>query len=95
MEEKNTGTERQGERWEGEEKKTVKGEEGQNEKQRTGGGERKSKNGWGWGGGVLGGKKCTHLHYTKRGGESNWNSKTLFYGDCSLGSVKNLTTSPC
>ena len=27
----------------------------------------------------------------------NWNSsfKTLFYKDCSLGSVKNLTTSPC
>ena len=23
------------------------------------------------------------------------NSKTLFYKDCSLGSVKNLTTSPC
>ena len=26
---------------------------------------------------------------------SNSNSKTLFYKDCSLGSVKNLTTSPC
>ena len=25
----------------------------------------------------------------------NSNSKTLFYKDCSLGSVKNLTTSPC
>ena len=23
------------------------------------------------------------------------NSKTLFYKDCSFGSVKNLTTSPC
>ena len=23
------------------------------------------------------------------------NSKTLFYKDCSLGSVRNLTTSPC
>ena len=26
---------------------------------------------------------------------SNSNSKTLFYKDCSLGSFKNLTTSPC
>ena len=26
---------------------------------------------------------------------SNSNMKTLFYKDCSLGSVKNLTTSPC
>ena len=25
----------------------------------------------------------------------NLNSKTLFYKDCSLASVKNLTTSPC
>ena len=25
----------------------------------------------------------------------NFISKTLFYKDCSLGSVKNLTTSPC
>ena len=25
----------------------------------------------------------------------NSNSKTLFYKDCSLGSDKNLTTSPC
>ena len=26
----------------------------------------------------------------------NWNSKTLFYKDCSLGSVKScLTPSPC
>ena len=25
----------------------------------------------------------------------NSNSKTLFYKDCSLGSVKNLTISPC
>ena len=33
---------------------------------------------------------------TEREKESeNWNSKTLFYKDCSLGSVKNLTTSPC
>ena len=29
---------------------------------------------------------------TERG---NSNSKTLFYKDCSLGSVKNLTTGPC
>ena len=27
--------------------------------------------------------------------ESNLNSKTLFYKNCSLGSVKNFTTSPC
>ena len=27
--------------------------------------------------------------------KQNSNSKTLFYKDCSLGSVKNLTTSPC
>ena len=27
--------------------------------------------------------------------DSNSNSKTLFYKDCRLGSVKNLTTSPC
>ena len=26
---------------------------------------------------------------------SNSNWKTLFYKDCSLGSVKNLTTNPC
>ena len=26
---------------------------------------------------------------------SNSNSNTLFYKDCSLGSAKNLTTSPC
>ena len=35
----------------------------------------------------------------ERGGReresSNSNSKTLFYKDCSLGSVKNLTNSPC
>ena len=30
-----------------------------------------------------------------RGEAENSNSKTLFYKDCSLGSVKNLTTSPC
>ena len=29
----------------------------------------------------------------EKGGDSN--SKTKFYKDCSLGSVKNLTTSPC
>ena len=28
-------------------------------------------------------------------GEENSNSKTLFYKDCSLGSVENLTTIPC
>ena len=27
--------------------------------------------------------------------ERELNSKTLFYKDCSLGSVKNLTASPC
>ena len=31
----------------------------------------------------------------REGENSNLNSKTLFYKDCSLGSVKNLTTSPC
>ena len=31
-----------------------------------------------------------------KGGEGgNSNSKTLFYKDCSLGSIKNLTTGPC
>ena len=29
------------------------------------------------------------------GGGRELNSKTLFYKDCSLGLVKNLTTSPC
>ena len=51
--------------------------------------------GWGGGGGRI----------TKRergvGNEGGWeergnsNSKTLCYKECTLGSVKNLTTSPC
>ena len=31
----------------------------------------------------------------QRQGGRDSNSKTLFYKDCSLGSVKNLTPSPC
>ena len=31
----------------------------------------------------------------REGHRENSNSKTLFYKDCSLGSFKNLTTSPC
>ena len=31
----------------------------------------------------------------RQAGRENSNSKKLFYRDCSLGSVKNLTTSHC
>ena len=37
-------------------------------------------------------KELTHAWERER---ENSNSKTLFYKDCSLGSVKNVTTSPC
>ena len=46
-----------------------------------------------WGGGGGGGEKKKRRR-KKRERESS-NSQTLFYKDCSLGSVKNLTTSPC
>ena len=50
--------------------------------------------------GVLPTKTVLSANLNSRGRErererENSNSKTLFYKDCSLGSVKNLTTSPC
>ena len=39
---------------------------------------------------------CVRVSLEERERErENSNSKTLFYKDCSLGSVKNLTISPC
>ena len=79
MEEKRTGTERQGERWEGEEKKTVKGEEGQNEKQRGQEVEReKVKMGGGGAVGCWGGRNV--LTYTiLKGGVSRTGTRKLYF----------------
>ena len=47
-------------------------------------------------GGVHGGGEGGGERVMGRGRErENWNLKTLFYKDCSSGSFKNLTTSPC
>ena len=41
-----------------------------------------------------GGRASESERERERERERDSNSKTLFYKDCSLGSVKNLTTSP-
>ena len=56
-----------------------------------GGGEREGETGGGVAGGGEGGRERGGEEREREVERENSNSKTLFYEDCSLGSVKNLT----